>query len=200
MDATVTLSRKERRKAQAAAQGFSDAVSEPTENDEAMDAVEPTEALKTAPTASLPLAPITGSLPVALPVTLPSTLTPVPADTADAPKGFIPGEGVNLFGDDEPTTTITPYRSAYEIEQQEGVDAVRAEEMSREEELAWMAKFEARDREATLIREAREAEQAEAERKQSEAHVRYKRSTFWMFVSLIVGSAFIAGFFLMGGF
>lgn len=210
MEATVILSRKERRKAQATSDSLPVVVSDAPENIEAVDAVEPTTELKTAPTASLPLAP-GGSLPTA-PIAITTGSLPISMVSRSAPIH----EGVSLTDDDDVDGSPKKYRRfIYEIMDQENVSLEKAEEIYQKEleaddpELAASLKAEAEQ--ARIRQEAEEAEEAEtirvanakrekAIRDAGAADLISKQAKRRMLVSLVVGLILIIGFFLMGGF
>jgi hypothetical protein len=190
VDTTIALSRKERRKAQEHPESLPVAISDVTESIESVDAVEPTEALKTAPTGSLPLTPVatTGSLPVSM-----------------LSGAVSVHKGINLSDDDDIDDSPKKYRRFV-------TDIMDEDDVSLEEaELIFQAELEAEDPElAARLREADiKTKQAKADAKkakqnellkQVEAKVKFKRSKLSMFVSLALALVFTTVFILMGGF
>lgn len=195
MESTVTLSRKERRKAEQALESLPVVLSDTPESIEGTDDTVTTEALKTAPTASLPTAPVaTGSLPITMPVAqvnVPEadadsddiesdaggvSAAVFPAPVTQHPDGVLANEGVNLLDDEDVVVAPGKYRRLpHEIMEQDGVTETEAYEIYQNEldaeDADWAAAQEKAEEAARILREAMEAEQAEAARLAEKAKV-----------------------------
>jgi hypothetical protein len=206
METTMTLSRKERRKAQLASGTLPAVISEAPESTENVGAVEPQEAPKTAPAGLLPT-------------------VPVAVTTRSSPTSMIPvrtvREGVAIWTEaeleDVEIIDVSQVRSIEDIMLQEGkskneATLIQQDELAAVEEAEQKAQKEAS--EATrILREVKEAEQAEADRlaklaeekaiiKRGEARVHYKQAKRHMLISLTFALASTAAFvlvFLTGG-
>lgn len=236
MESTVTLSRKERRKAEQALESLPVVPSGTPESIEGTDDTTTTEALKSAPTASLPTAPVTtGSLPITMPVA--QVQEPEADAVSDAIESDVDGvsaadpieeavedgeaivvrKGVELWDDTDLAGVefeTSGVRSVEDIMAQDGVGRneallIQQDEEAVEREASWKAESEARVA-AQSLREAREAEQAQAARLAEQAKVervkaqaraedRYKGHKRRGIIFLIVAVLFTTAFFFLGG-